>query len=99
MLNMSFHNGPRSGSQWLTDFTPEQKELWSDRLANLVLLSRIKNAELSNREFDDKKHKYFESSVSIFPNVVRVMQQSDWTPAVLEERQTQLVDMLMEHFK
>ena len=33
---------PKSGSRWLTDFTPEQKELWTDRLANLVLLSRIK---------------------------------------------------------
>jgi len=53
-----------SGSQI---FTPEEKEYWTDRLANLVLLSRIKNSELSNREFVDKKQKYFKSSVNLFP--------------------------------
>ena len=90
---------PKSDSKWLTDFTPNQKEFWTDRLANLVLLSRIKNSELGNREFADKKEKYFKSSVNVFPNVVRVMRYDDWTPAVLEERQTQLVDMLMDNFK
>ena len=90
---------PKDGSKWLTDFSTDQKVLWTDRLANLVLLSRIKNSELSNREFADKKAKYFKSSVNVFPNVVRVMQFADWTPAVLEARQTQLVEMLMDNFK
>lgn len=90
---------PKSDSTWLTTFTPEQKDLWIDRLANLVLLSRIKNSELSNREFADKKQKYFKSSVNVFPNVVRVMQHAEWTPQVLEDRQAQLVDMLMQNFK
>jgi hypothetical protein len=83
----------------LKDFSPQQKELWTDQLANLVLLSRIKNSELSNREFADKKAKYFKSSVNVFPNVVRVMQFADWTPAVLESRQTQLVELLIDNFK
>lgn len=90
---------PKAGSKWLTEFTPEQKEFWTDRLANLVLLSRIKNSELGNREFADKKMKYFKSSVNVFPNVVRMMQHDEWTPAVLVGRQTQLVDMLMENFR
>ena len=90
---------PKDGSKWLTDFSPGQKVLWTDRLANLVLLSRIKNSELSNREFADKKQKYFKSSVNLFPNVFQVMQFADWTPAVLESRQTQLLEMLMDNFK
>ena len=90
---------PNEASQWITDFTQDQRWFWIDRLANLVLLSRIKNSALGNREFADKKQKYFKSSVNVFPNVVKVMQYGDWTPAVLEGRQTQLVDMLMENFK
>jgi hypothetical protein len=90
---------PAEGSQWHKDFTPEQREFWTDRLANLVLLSRIKNAELSNREFKEKKKKYFKSSVNVFPNVVRVMQHAEWTPAVLEERQRALVTLLMDNFR
>lgn len=90
---------PKADSTWLTTFTPERKDFWTDRLANLVLLSRIKNSELSNREFNEKKKKYFNSSINVFPNVVRVMQYDNWTPDVLEARQNQLVDMVMENLK
>jgi hypothetical protein len=90
---------PSEGSQWITDFTQEQRSTWIDRLANLVLLSRIKNAALGNREFADKKQKYFKTSVKVFPNVIRVMQLAVWTPALLDDRQTQLVNMLMDNFK
>jgi len=90
---------PQGDSTWLTKFAPEQKDFWTDRLANLVLLSRIKNSELSNREFADKKKKYFKSSINVFPNVIKVMQSDDWTPEMLEGRQKQQVDMLMENFQ
>lgn len=90
---------PKEGSRWRAAFGEADREVWTHRLANLVLLSRIKNTELSNREFDEKRKKYFKSSVNIFPNVVKVMQYADWTPQVLEERQEQLLDLLMQGFK
>ncbi|HEY7330228.1 MAG TPA: HNH endonuclease family protein [Gemmataceae bacterium] len=90
---------PGPDSQWRNDFTDDQRAYWTHRLANLVLLSRIKNAELSNREFALKKTKYFKSSVNVFPNVVKVMQFSEWTPRILEERQKQLLDLMMHGFK
>ncbi|MEJ7636798.1 MAG: HNH endonuclease family protein [Singulisphaera sp.] len=83
----------------MTFFGAAARETRTHRLANLVLLSRIKNTELSNREFDEKRKKYFKSSVNIFPNVVKVMQYTDWTPQVLEERQEQLLDVLVQRFK
>src|SRR5262249_33105307 len=89
---------PKAGSRWLLSFNEAERETWTHRLANLVLLSRIKNTELSNREFDEKKKKYFKSSVNMFPNVVMVMQYADWTPQVLEERQEQLLDLLLLGF-
>jgi hypothetical protein len=87
------------GGTWLESLNPEQNDLRTDRLANLVLQSRIKNSELSSREFAVKKQKYFKSSVNVFPNIARVMQDADWTPEVLEGRQTQLVDMLLGNSK
>lgn len=90
---------PKADSTWVGVFSVAERELWTDRLANLVLLSRIKNSELSNREFSEKKRTYFKSSVNVFPNIVGVMQHSDWTPAVLGVRQTELVGMLMDNFK
>jgi uncharacterized protein with ParB-like and HNH nuclease domain len=90
---------PKDGSKWLADFTPDNRAYWTDRIANLVLLSRIKNSELGRLDFADKKQKYFKSSVNVFPNVVRVMQKDEWTPAVLEKRQAEVVGSLMEQFK
>jgi len=91
---------PKDGSKWLEVFTPEKRGYWTDRLANLVLLSRIKNSELSNREFADKKERYFKASASVFPNVIGTMlQNSQWTPGVLQDRQTTLSTLLMDNFK
>ena len=90
---------PKAGSEWLGAFTEDQRKLWTDRLANLVLLSRIKNSEMSNREFAEKKAKYFKSSINVFPNVVKVMRSEEWTPKVLEDRQVEMLSLLMNWFR
>ena len=90
---------PEQEGQWRTDFSDEQRAAWVHRLANLVVLSRIKNVQLGNRDFETKKARYFKSSVNVFPNVVKVMQFDEWTPQVLEQRQKQLTGTLKAAFK
>lgn len=90
---------PESGSQWMKDFTEEQRREWTHKLANLVLLSRMKNSQLNNRDFARKKQQYFASSIDVFPNVARVMQCNTWTPTVLAERQKCHLDLLLQAFK
>jgi hypothetical protein len=90
---------PKLGSAWLTAFTEDERKFWTDRLANLDLLSRIKNSEMSNREFGEKKVKYFKSSINVFPNVVKVMQFEEWTPEVLKTRQAEMLSLLMNGFR
>jgi hypothetical protein len=90
---------PKLGSAWLSAFTEDERKFWTDRLANLVLLSRIKNSEMSNREFGEKKAKYFKSSINVFPNVVKVMQFEEWTPEVLKIRQAEMLSLLMNGFR
>lgn len=47
---------PKAGSRWLVDFPDEQVRIsWVHRLANLVLLTRRKNTQASNFDFDEKK--------------------------------------------
>lgn len=89
---------PRFDSEWSRLFTPEQRVMWTHRLANLVLLSRNKNAEAKNYDFATKKAKYFtsRSGVSNFPLTTQVLATAAWTPQVLEDRQNELIGLLSQ---
>jgi Protein of unknown function (DUF1524) len=86
-----------SNSDWMKHFpTKEMREKYIHRLGNLVLLSRSKNKDASNYDFIQKKQKYFASYRGISPFVLtsQVLQQSDWTPAIIEQRQSMLMNRL-----
>ena len=69
----------------------EERDEWTHRLANLVLLSRRKNTQAQNFNFERKKNEYFgRNGVTTFAITTQVLNMSDWTPAVLEERQAHL---------
>jgi hypothetical protein len=51
---------PKESSRWFTDFPDEGvRNSWVHRLSNLVLLTRRKNTQASNLDFDEKKTRYF----------------------------------------
>ena len=86
---------PARESAWLRDFTEEEREEWTDRLANLVLLSHRKNSRASNLDFLQKKKEYFtRSGVTPFALTTQVLTEKEWTPALLEKRQAELVGEL-----
>lgn len=92
---------PQDGSQWLTWFPDaEERSYWTHRLANLVLLSSRKNTRASNYEFNRKKTEYFQKGgVQTFALTSQVVSQDEWTPAVLEARQKQLLSKLEEEWR
>ena len=50
------------------------------RIGNLVLISRRKNSSQGNKEYADKKNKYFKSNIELFSNSVRIYNQfATWT--------------------
>ena len=60
--------------------------------ARNALLSRRKNASASNWEFGLKKSEYFQrGSVAPFALTSQVLNESEWTPAVLKRRQQELI--------
>ncbi len=77
---------PYDDSKWKEDFTDIQREEWTNKLGNLVLISRRKNSAQGNKDFADKKDKYFKNNVELFSNSVRIYNHySTWTFADLEK--------------
>ena len=88
---------PPPNSQWLRWFpVPEQREQYVHRLCNLVLLSRSKNSQAQNYDFEEKKKRYFNTREGVSPFVLttQVLQKEEWTPAILEKRQHELLGKL-----
>lgn len=76
---------PAASSLWSQNFTPDERQEWTHRLGNLVLIGRRKNTSLGRKDFVDKKQTYFQSHVQLFPNTLRVMQQQHWTLTELKD--------------
>lgn len=92
---------PPAHSEW-TAWFPEQNErdLWTHRLGNMALLTRKKNTAASNYDFDRKKQAYFAvNGISPFVLTTQVLQQQQWTPLVLEQRQAELLTKLKQHWR
>ena len=91
---------PSPDSEWVTRFPDEEeREQWTHRLGNLVLLSRRKNSQAQNYDFERKKSKYFQSGVAPFALTTEVVNESEWTLAVLEQRQKRLIDCLRSEWR
>lgn len=87
---------PQADSLWTKTFTDDERLHWTHRLGNLVLLNRAKNSEAQNFDFEKKKVKYFSGSngVATFALTSQVLSHHEWTPAILEKRQVELMDAL-----
>lgn len=89
---------PKDDSQWKTDFTDEQRDLWTDRLGNLVLITGKKNTSQGNSDYEVKLKKYFTSKIDTCPNSLRVLRNTQWTPKELEVNHTEVLKKLKIHY-
>ncbi|MFP6070714.1 DUF262 domain-containing protein [Helicobacter pylori] len=56
---------PDPSSQWVKDFSEEERELYTHSLANLTLLGGTKNSQASNKDFKEKKEIYMGNAVKL----------------------------------
>ncbi|WQV58596.1 DUF262 domain-containing protein [Helicobacter pylori] len=56
---------PGSSSQWVKDFSEEERGLYTHSLANLTLLGGTKNTQASNLDFKEKKEIYMGNAVKL----------------------------------
>ena len=87
--------------QWNRWFNnPQVHSHWLHRAANLVLLARRKNSTASNWDFETKKKVYFtRDDACPFLLTRQVLDKEEWTPAVLEERQTDVLRSLAKSWE
>ncbi|GAA7609306.1 DUF262 domain-containing protein [Helicobacter pylori] len=94
---------PDPSSQWVKDFSEEERELYTHSLANLTLLKGAKNSQASNLDFKDKKEIYMGKTIK--PNNKRTMtcykmtidiayKYTEWTPKSLEKRKEELIKII-----
>jgi len=90
---------PADDSQWVKDFTPEQRAEWTDKLGNLVLITGRKNSSQGRLDYDKKKKQYFEKCIDTCPNSLRVLHRYNrWTLAELQENHRLVVTKLLEQY-
>ena len=89
----------RPGSEW-EKLWPDAsvREQWLNRIANLVPLTRKKNSEAQNYDFDKKKEIYFKgkSGTTTYPLATQVLSEKAWTPEIVELRQKELMNKFIE---
>ncbi|KMT69738.1 DUF262 domain-containing protein [Helicobacter pylori] len=101
---------PDPSSQWVKDFSEEERELYTHSLANLTLLGGKKNAkalsQVLNQDFKEKKEIYMGKPVALDnKKTFRVMtcydmtkngvcRYTEWTPKSLEKRKEELIQII-----
>ncbi|MGN8517451.1 DUF262 domain-containing protein [Helicobacter pylori] len=101
---------PDLSSQWVKDFSEEERELYTHSLANLTLLGGTKNAQASNLDFKEKKEIYMGHAVKLgkdkrgrekpfkvmtcYKMTIDVVQYTEWTPKSLEKRKEELIKII-----
>lgn len=87
---------PSADSQWVKDFSAAEREEWTNKLGNLVLISRRKNTSQGNRDYVEKKEKYFERNIEMFPNSIRIYQNyPEWKLPDLKKNHSDVVTELL----
>ncbi|WQU38986.1 DUF262 domain-containing protein [Helicobacter pylori] len=101
---------PDPSSQWVKDFSEEERELYTHSLANLTLLGGKKNtkalSQVLNQDFKEKKEIYMGRTIALDnKKTFRVMtcydmtkndvcHYTEWTPKSLEKRKEELIQII-----
>ncbi len=101
---------PDPSSQWVKDFSEEERELYTHSLANLTLLGGKKNtkalSQVLNQDFKEKKEIYMGKTIVLDnKKTFRVMtcykmtidiahHYTEWTPKSLEKRKEELIQII-----
>ncbi|MFP6119594.1 DUF262 domain-containing protein [Helicobacter pylori] len=94
---------PDPSSQWVKDFSEEERGLYTHSLANLTLLGGKKNTQASNLDFKDKKKIYMGEEIKLnkkkpfkvmtcYKMTIDIAHHyAEWTPKSLEKRKEELI--------
>lgn len=90
---------PPKNSKWTNTFNDEQREVWTNKLGNLVLLSGRKNSQARNFDFEKKKDVYFAKKSVPFQITQKIREYENWTPQSLIERHDNLLEKFLDIYR
>ena len=83
----------------MKDFSDDERAEWTDRLGNLVLITRRKNSSQGRLDYEEKRKRYFDKCIDTCPNSLRVLRQNDkWTPVELKQNHETVLKMLRDRY-
>ncbi|GHP21514.1 hypothetical protein VN1175_01580 [Helicobacter pylori] len=97
---------PDPSSQWMKDFSEEERGLYTHSLANLTLLGGTRNAQASNLDFKDKQKIYMGEEIKLnkkkpfkvmtcYKMTIDIAHHyTEWTPKSLEKRKEELIKII-----
>lgn len=89
------------GSEWGKNWPDTTiREKWLHKIGNILPLSKRKNSQAQNYEFDVKKEKYFKgkAGTASYALTSQVLSYSEWTPDVVEKRQNELIKVYKKNW-
>ena len=91
---------PKSTSQWVKNFTDQERSVYLHKLGNLCIIGRKKNSSLGNLDYQDKRKRYFEKNIGSFPHTLKIYNTypSSWTPIELIENQKNTINQIKKIF-
>lgn len=88
---------PSDNSQWKQDFDDESREKWTNKIGNLIIITRKKNSAQSNKDFVQKKEKYFKGNVELGRSA-SVMSKPSWTLNDLMGNHNEVLKKLKDNY-
>ncbi len=91
---------PHGKSEWIKDFTLDERKEWTNKIGNLMLITRRKNSAQGRKDYAIKKKKYFEANVEVFPLSIKIITKHEtWTLDDLTTNHKRVANKLMEHYR
>lgn len=88
---------PPENSEWINLFKEEEREEWTNKIGNLVLLGRKKNSRARNYDFKVKKNTYFfKEGATPFKITEEIKNFEEWNMENLKKRQENMVKELLK---
>lgn len=80
---------------WMKMFNEDERNEWTHKLGNLVLLSNAKNSSANNKPFDQKLKKYYTKGLTDFALTKQISNYTKWDINVVQQRHQDLVKIAM----
>ena len=91
-------DNPDPSSQWVIDWTREEREEKKHCLANLLPISGTLNSSIQNADYAEKRQRYIDDSALKAPRAF-ANKYNVWTPAEFEERAEELASWALARWK